>query len=522
MIKKVIIGIINIEVKMIKKDGTWLKRISSSVIVLVLVLSGLLTQVTPVQAAAITLQVDTTVDDPAKTACTAVANDCSLRGAISHINATITLPSPDYQILLGANTYTLTTHGAHEDANATGDIDITYPGYISIEGTDAMNTIIDGDSADRVFESHAGMLTLYLLTVTNGTVTGPSEDGGGILGFAGTTINLLGVTLDSNTSSFYGGGLAAYVSTVNIAFSTIGENSAPNGGGLYTVDTDLYVYSTLFTGNSATSDAGGGLLASSTGLTQIYNSIFENNHAGRGGAIFNGGDNTMTIQDSILRGNSATSSGGVESYGDFTMERSEVSGNTMTGGIAMSFQANNFSLKNVTIANNSSVGASAIFTSNGTTPTIGTLDHVTITGNTSTGGGASVFIYSGSVRVMNSIINNTDGNAACEISTVDATLTSFNYNIASDATCNLVMGNDHPNTNPNLRSLGNYGGFSYSAPPLYGSAAIDSANPAFAPGDTDQRGINMVDGDVNSIVVPDIGASEFLPPAVYFPLMLRP
>lgn len=291
---------------------------------------------------------------------------------------------------------------------------------------------------------------------------------------------------------------------------------------MYTVGSDLNVYNSLFTANSATSDTGGGLLVSSTGLTKIYDSIFEGNTASRGGGIFNGGGHTMTIQDSIIRGNHAVSSGGVESYGSFTMERSEVSGNTMTGGSAMSFQANAFSLQNVTIANNNSVGASAIFASNGTIATTGTLDHVTITGNTASGGGSGIYIYSGSVHIMNSIFNSTDGNDACEVGLVDASLTSFDYNISSDASCNLILGHDHPNTNPNLRLLGSYGGFSYTAPPVYGSAAIDGANPSFTPGDTDQRGIMRIDGDRNGSIVPDIGAGEFVPPVAFLPQILKP
>jgi hypothetical protein len=487
----------------------------------ILMTMGLFIPVGTVQASVIVLNVDTNLDNPAKTACTVAANDCSLRGAITHVNADSTLPSPDYQISLGAMTYTLTTHGANEDANATGDIDITYPGSIAIEGINRASTIINGDSADRVFESHAGTLTLEQLTVTNGSVTGPSEAGGGIFGLTGTTINLLDVILDSNSSSYYGGGLAAYTSTVNISFSTIAENNAPNGGGLYTVGTDLNVDNTLFTGNTATSDAGGGLLASSAGMAQINDSIFENNHAIRGGAIFNGGGHSMTIQDSIIRGNNASASGGVESYGTFTMERSEVSGNTMTGGVALSFMANDFTLKNVTIANNDSGGGIVLFIDIGVSLVTGTLDHVTITGNNSSGGGATVYLNSGSVHVLNSIINDTNGNDACEISSVDATLTSFDYNIASDATCNLILGHDHPSTNPNLRPLGNYGGFSFTTPPVYGSAAIDGANPSFTPGDKDQRGLIRIDGDGNGSVIPDIGAVEYYPPVSYLPIVFR-
>ena len=61
---------------------------------------------------------------------------------------------------LGA-TYTLTNHGANEDGNVTGDLDIQYPGgSVFIEGASAGTTIIDGDLADRVIDLHNGTLTL--------------------------------------------------------------------------------------------------------------------------------------------------------------------------------------------------------------------------------------------------------------------------------------------------------------------------------------------------------------------------
>ena len=66
-------------------------------------------------AATITVTVDTTTDsnDAAYQACTAAADDCSLRGAISKANAD---SGNDYVITLPTGTYTLTIGGRYLDS----------------------------------------------------------------------------------------------------------------------------------------------------------------------------------------------------------------------------------------------------------------------------------------------------------------------------------------------------------------------------------------------------------------------
>ncbi len=53
-------------------------------------------------------------------------------------------------INLPSGTYTLTIAGANEDASATGDLDIT--SNLTIKGAGSSNTIIDGNSLDRVIQ----------------------------------------------------------------------------------------------------------------------------------------------------------------------------------------------------------------------------------------------------------------------------------------------------------------------------------------------------------------------------------
>ena len=470
-------------------------------------------------AVLITLTVDTTADDPTKTACTSAVNDCSLRGAISHVMATLTIPAPDYEILLGSNTYTLTTHGAGEDANQTGDLDVIYNGYLSIIGTGYASTIINGDSADRVIELFWGNLTLQDLSIRYGVLADPADVGGGIFSHADTTLFLQEVSVDHNTAGFRGGGIYTASGTLQFFTVRIDQNNAQEGAGISTGDTDLSGFQLIVTNNIASGDAGGGLLATGSGTSHLVASFIMGNEADRGGGIFN--STSMTITDSIIKDNHvATRGSGVESWGSFTLIRSEVSENDTTGYAALAFE-HSFSLTHVTIANNSADGTSAIYISDGVSGTVGELNHVTITDNTSTNGGANIFVSTGSLQIQNTIINSTDGNTACVVGVTPAALTSNDFNIASDNSCHLTELNDHPATDPLLRPLGYFGGINFTAPPLTGSVAIDGADPSLDPTYMDQRTFPIQDGDKNGISVADIGASEAFPPAVYFPLMLR-
>ena len=224
------------------------------------------------------------------------------------------------------------------------------------------------------------------------------------------------------------------------------------------------------------------------GTTNIYNSAFFANNAEFGGAIANGADHTLNIYDSAILDNQAYGGAGLNSLGTIHLERAYVSGNIAEEGGGGLDLDGNFALIDVTIANNSSHGPSAaavhkLFD----TPTVGVMDHVTITGNTSTGGRTSLNVHSGLSVLTNSIINATDGNAACDYPNFNSILTSADYNIASDASCNLTQVHDHPATDPQISAPGWYGDMVIAAP-LAGSIAIDNANPSFLPDDIDQRG----------------------------------
>lgn len=101
------------------------------------------------------LQVDTTTDDGARNACNdAVPTDCSLRGAIQQANLN---SSRAFTIVVPAGVYQLTLTGANEDGNATGDLDVTNPIGVVLQGAGAESTLLQAGSnanngIDRVLE----------------------------------------------------------------------------------------------------------------------------------------------------------------------------------------------------------------------------------------------------------------------------------------------------------------------------------------------------------------------------------
>jgi fibronectin-binding autotransporter adhesin len=200
------------------------------------------------------------------------------------------------------------------------------------------------------------------------------------------------------------------------------------------------------TGGEATS--GGGLYNSSSNLS-LTNVTVSGNSAAVGGGLFNSG--TATLTDVTVSGNSAMYGGGLFSNSPSTLTDVTVSGNSASenGGGIYNYMSK-MSLTNVTVSGNSAVTGGGLINYHGTT----SLTNTIVAGNTV--GGDIFGSYSG--------------------------------------TNNLVGGN------PMLASLGDYGGPTFTMPPLPGSPAINAGTTSGAPA-TDERGFARVG-------LPDVGADE--------------
>ncbi len=108
------------------------------------------------------------------------------------------------------------------------DQTLTITTTLTIDGSGQAVTL-DGNNALTVLRVNGRVtLTLTDLTIANGFVS--SGNAGGIFNFGGT-VNITNSTLSNNTASNGGGIFNESGGTVNITNSTLSSNSGPNGGG---------------------------------------------------------------------------------------------------------------------------------------------------------------------------------------------------------------------------------------------------------------------------------------------------
>src|SRR3990172_2888761 len=163
-------------------------------------------------------------------------------------------------IVIPAETITV-TGAAGEDANASGDLDITK--NLTIQGAGPGATIIDGGGIDRVFEIFAGTVTISGMTIRNGNA-GATGVGGAIRNDG--TLTLTNSTVSGNTAGLRGGGIYNQQGTATLTNVTVSGNAASeSGGGIAnnnSSDATLTLSSVIVSNNTAAS--GGGISAGGT------------------------------------------------------------------------------------------------------------------------------------------------------------------------------------------------------------------------------------------------------------------
>ena len=417
--------------------------------------------------------------------------DCSLREAVVAANSAAGADT----IILPAGTYVLTLVGAGENLSATGDLDIT--DATTISGAGSGTTIIDGNAADRVFHLlGTGTVTISGVTIRNGSVTG---FGGGINKEGFGLVDVAQSIITGNTASNFGGGINNNDGgAVNVDFTTVSGNAATSGfgGGLNNNSAGgaLTVRDSTVSGNTAGGFGGGGINNNNAGTLLVVRSVISNNSAQNGGGINNNFSGQATITETTISGNTATGSiggGGIlnNQAGRLNLYVSTVSGNTSAGfggGGIMSNNTGQLDIQTSTISGNTTTGSNGgggIYQNN--TPTSAVLVSLTIANNASTNGGRNIHVNSGQtpLTLLNSIVANPASGANCG----GPTPASNGFNLASDASCNLVAAGDAQNANPLLGPLANNGGLTQTHGLQAGSPAIDTGSPA-APA-VDQRGV---------------------------------
>jgi hypothetical protein len=519
-----------------KRPGHYLKL--SRILIAFVLVFGLLVIPLPVKAGGgIQLIVDTTSDNPALKACTATPGDCSLRGAIQHVNEDTSGTPPMYEIVLSAATYTL-SGAAGEDNNVTGDLDTKPWNWLYITGAGETATWINGNHLDRVFD-HWGPEWLILtdLTIQNGQVATGMDGGGGIRNLNGGDLWLIRVTVDSNTvngsngSQDIGGGIHSAYSTLNLEYATISNNRAVAGGGLSLSNTSLWMDQTVVSGNLAAGSSGGGIDTGNGGGYTILRSSLLDNSASQGAGMYLNGLGSLSMIDTLVSGNTTTdySGGGLMVFGSGTLLRVTLSGNLVPNGSFGGglYVDGDLSLVNTTITDNTAYQGSGLYIDKS-----GSVSFMYVTdanNNLYTGGlGSAVYMHDGgtgtggSFSFQNSIFSSYDPDVETCNRSAGATYTVNDYgNNLFDQTLNCYthIFTDLTEAYPALGSLGYYGGWTPTLPLYPFSDAIDGGSNADP--QSDQRAFSRVDGDKDGFVASDIGAFEYIPPSMWLPLLLK-
>lgn len=263
-------------------------------------------------ASRLTFTVNSTLDEidahPGNGKCRSMpSHKCTLRAAIMENNAL----GGGNRINLPAGKFVLTRcdpAGCAEDNALFGDLDVL--GKVTLQGAGSGKTIIDAAKHDRVFDLF-GAATISDVTIQKGKT---DENGSGIKVEASGKLTLRDsiVTKDQavNGGGIYGGG------PVSIKDSSIWYNFCANqGSGIYIgYGGDIFQSQVSF--NCA--DQGGGIFA--TDLADVRNDVFvvastiDNNKARLGGGIYTetGGYvlNSTIANNAANRGSGGTGKGG--------------------------------------------------------------------------------------------------------------------------------------------------------------------------------------------------------------------
>jgi len=401
-----------------------------------------------VLAAAIALAIGWTATASAATIVVNVTNDapdggigdtgCTLREAVKSANTNTPgancnadTAGADTIVLQAGQTYKLTNHAAPEDANVSGDLDITGGGGTTIRSDGPGLATIDADSVvfpgDDDFRGRAieildgaGAVTLERVRIINGAeTTNGIGGGGGIRTKAPLTL------IDSEVS---GNSVARF-----------GGNPGNGGGGILVQQGGaLTMTGTTVAGNTVSADIG-----AST--------------ARGGGITFESIGNSLTATNSTISGNSVSAS--------------DTNTDVFGGGILYG-QGSSLALTNVTINRNEVTGPSANVHSGGiflgfqgATPTI--------RGSILAGNQAKFQLDCGQQTLNNDLVS-LDDNVLGPAATADCGTAAASNDLTGVA-------------NPNLAPLAAFGGPTPTQLPNPGSPAIDHGGTCPA---TDQRGFS--------------------------------
>jgi len=313
----------------------------------------------------------------------------------------------------------------------SGELSISQP--LKVKGPGAGKILVDGNSNSRIFNVADGnnakdaAFSISGLSLYNGDAD--AEDGGAI--FSTESLTMKGcVVLGSSAES--GGGVYVKNDTnikALISDSTISGNTATTnwGGGLYlSAGGGVSVINSTVTGNTAKLNGGGAYLGINGNPSipvqkiTVTGSVFTKNSAdiSGGGLAINADSHRVTITKTEISGNTSKSNGGGLYLGDTdaTVTGSTIAGNSTTGvasaGGGVFVFASTATFKDSHILGNTAFesGGGIGFDGDAFDGNILTVNGGNIAGNKATGNGGGIFGTKGGKVVTKSV--NFQGNSA--------------------------------------------------------------------------------------------------------------
>ena len=233
--------------------------------------------VLPAAASADVFTVNTTLDGGDNVCQGIAAGDCTLRDAVNDAAAGDTINVP-------AGTYVLSAQLGGElvlDANMT------------INGAGARSTVISGNNAVRVMRVSGATVGISGVTLTQGLDPQTTFTGGGAVHVsAGSTLAMADSAVTNSRSAFGGAGIYTngnvQLSRVTVSGNQVNGTPGQGGGILHTSNNDpiriLAISDSTISGNSANGNGGG--IYSAGSVVGLARTTIANNTAANGAGIY--------------------------------------------------------------------------------------------------------------------------------------------------------------------------------------------------------------------------------------------
>jgi hypothetical protein len=234
--------------------------------------------------------------------CADSSGNCSLRAATMEIDS---IPQPSGgQINIPPGIYTLTIPITVPIVDiAMGDLNVNGRS-VSFLGTNARTTIIQGNGGDRVFGFRGNSLNTTQIVMSGLTIRNGSTlaSGGGINAVTNLSLSLNNVTI-ANNSANQGGGIFTSGVRMDLTNSTVSGNQSASQGAITLTSNLVFATGAVIT-NSTISGNSSGIFSNSNAGCNIINSTIANNKNTTG---FNGIDisalSSFSLRNTIVVNN---------------------------------------------------------------------------------------------------------------------------------------------------------------------------------------------------------------------------